>query len=57
MPGDDVPTHVAATWEYVVVFTANLALALVVWTRVAAYTKSLMPRADAAPAVQGVAPH
>jgi len=57
VPGDDVPTHVAATWEYVVVFSLNLALALVVWTRVAAYTRSLMPRADAAPAVQGVAPH
>ena len=48
VPGDDVPTHVAATWEYVVVFTANLALALVVWTRVAAYTRTLMASTDAA---------
>ena len=32
VPGDDVPVHDAAPWEYAVVITANLALLMVVWT-------------------------
>jgi len=47
VPGDDVVTHDAAPWEYAVVITANLALLLFVWTRVAAYTQSLVDAGDA----------
>ena len=43
VPGDDVAVHDAATWEYIVVIGANLALLLVTWTQVAKYTQSLVP--------------
>ena len=43
MPGDDVAVHDAATWEYIVVIGVNVVLLLVIWTRVAKYTRSLIP--------------
>ena len=50
VPGDDVPVHDAAPWEYAVVIAANLALLLVVWTMVARYTRSLIGTAEPVPA-------
>jgi hypothetical protein len=42
VPGDDVATHVASTWEYFVVIGANVGLLLIVWSRIAKYTRSLV---------------
>ena len=56
VPGDDVPTHVAAPWEYGVVIGVNLALLLVVWTMVGKYVKSLVD-ATAPPATADVVTH
>jgi hypothetical protein len=42
VPGDDVPVHDAAPWEYGVVIGVNVALLLVVWTMVGRYAQSLV---------------
>lgn len=61
VPGDDVATHDPAAWEYGVVIGANLALMLVVWTRIAKYVQSLVaaaePASSEAEGVQSVAGH
>jgi hypothetical protein len=56
VPGDDVPTHVSAPWEYGVVIGVNVALLLVVWTMVGRYVTSLVD-ASAPPATADVASH